>query len=179
MAFDRSGSEDQRAIDRYRYMVSTAPPEDVEKAHEEAFARLSPEQRRQVLEQLAQHVPPSEIRGDDAKSLARTATRAEMRDPGVLERTWSGPGLGSMFFATLAGSFIGSAIAQQFFFNDAMGTESGDTGSDGGEGGDGGDGGDAGADSTGESGYDGGDTAGDFGGDFGGGDFGGGDFGGF
>ena len=177
MAFDQSGSEDQRAIDRYRYMVSTAPPEDVEKAHEEAFARLSPEQRRQVLEQLAQHVPPSEIRGDDPKSLARTATRAEMRDPGVLERTWSGPGLGSMFFATLAGSFIGSAIAQQFFFNDAAGADSGDTGSDGGDGGDGGD--SAGADSTGESGYDGGDTAGDFGGDFGGGDFGGGDFGGF
>jgi hypothetical protein len=181
MTFDRSGSEDQRAIDRYRYMVSTAPPEDVEQAHEEAFARLSPEQRRQVLEQLAQHVPPSEIRGDDPKSLARTATRAEMRDPGVLERAWSGPGLGSMFFATLAGSFIGSAIAQQFFFNDAMAADSGDTGSDGGDAGDGGDGGDyAGADSTGESGYDGGDTAGDFGGgDFGGGDFGGGDLGGF
>ena len=175
MAFDRSGSEDQRAIDRYRYMVSTAPPEDVERAHEEAFSRLSPEQRRQVLEQLSQHVPPSEIRGDDPKSLARTATRAEMRDPGVLERTWSGPGLGSMFFATLAGSFIGSAIAQQFFFNDAAAAESGDGGADGGDG----SGDEAGADSTGESGYDGGDTAGDFGGDFGGGDFGGGDFGGF
>jgi hypothetical protein len=178
MTFDRTGSEDQRAIDRYRYMVSTAPPEDVEKAHEEAFARLSPEQRRQVLEQLSQHVPPSEIRGDDPKSLARTATRAEMRDPGVLERTWSGPGLGSIFFATLAGSFIGSAIAQQFFFNDAAGAESGDSGGDGGDGGDA-----AGADSTGESGYDGGSDSGDFGGDtagdFGGGDFGGGDFGGF
>ena len=185
MTFDRSGSEDQRAIDRYRYMVATAPPEDVEQAHEEAFSRLSPEQRRQVLEQLSRHVPPSEIRGDDPKSLARTATRAEMRDPGVLERTWQGPGLGSMFFATLAGSFIGSAIAQQFFVDDAAAA---DGSGDGGEGGDGGDGGDAsGGDATGESGYDGGsdsgdfggDTAGDFGGDFGGGDFGGGDFGGF
>jgi hypothetical protein len=173
MSFDRSGSEDQRAIDRYRYMVATAPPEDVERAHEEAFSRLTPEQRREVLQQLAQHVPAGEIRGDDPASLARTATRAEMREPGVLERTWNGPGLGSMFFATLAGSFIGSAIAQQFFFNDAAAAEGADTG----------EGGDT-ADSTGESGYDegsdsgdlGGDTAGDFGG---GGDFGSGDFGGF
>src|SRR5687768_9397599 len=178
MTFNESGSEDQRAIDRYRYMVSTAPPEDVERAHEEAFSRLSPEQRRQVLEQLSQHVPPSEIRGDDPKSLARTATRAEMRDPGVLERTWSGPGLGSMFFATLAGSFIGSAIAQQFFYDDAAAADSGADSAGDGDGGD-----TAAADSTGESGYDGGSDSGDagggdFGGDFGGGDFGGGDFGG-
>jgi hypothetical protein len=169
MTFDRSGSEDQRAIDRYRYMVATAPPDDVERAHEEAFSRLSPEQRREVLQQLAEHVPPSEIRGEDPKSLARTATRAEMRDPGVLERTWNGPGLGSMFFATLAGSFIGSAIAQQFFYDDA-----GSGGDQGADAGDGGEGGDQGADAG-----DGGDFGGDAAGDFGGGDFGGGDFGGF
>jgi len=175
----RSGSNDQQAIDRYRYMMATAPPEDVERAHQEAFERLSPEQRREVLQQLAQHVPPSEIRGDDPAALARTATRAEMRQPGVLERAWSGPGLGSMFMATLAGSFIGSAIAQQFFMNDAAAAEGGE----GGEGADStGDAGDAGDGGTAEGGDVGGDTAGDFGdgSDFGGGgDFGGGDFGGF
>jgi hypothetical protein len=142
---------DAQALERYRYMLATASPEDIELAHAEAFARLTPEQRQQALAALAQHVPAAEIRGDDPASLARAATRAEIRQPGTIERAWGagGPGLGSLFLTTLAASFLGSAIAQSFF-------EAGsgvDTGMDGGT-----------------------DTA-DAGGDFGGGDFG--DFGGF
>jgi hypothetical protein len=170
---DRSGggSEDERAVERYRYMLSTAPPEDME-------------QRRQVLEGLSREVPESEIRGDDPRSLARTATRAEMREPGVLERTFQGPGLGSFFLYSLAGSFIGTAIAQQFFADDAGGDsgdggdagDSADSGDGGGDYGDGGGGDYAGADTAGAGDVGGGDFGG---GDFGGGDFGGGDFGGF
>lgn len=161
--------DDQQAIERYRYMLRTAPPEDVERAHEEAFAQLSPEQRAAVLRQLAERVPLSEVTGDDPRSLARTATRAEMREPGTMERTFGGggvPGLGSMFLATLAGAFVGSSIANAF--DDSSG---GDPSSDAG-----GDPGDAGGSD--DLGTDAGDaTAGDFGGDFGGGDFGGGDIG--
>ena len=178
---------DEQALQRYRYMLATAPPEDIERAHEEAFARLTPEQRQQALQALAQHVPPGEIRGDDPASLARAATRAEVRQPGTIERAWGsggggmGFGLGSFFLSTLAASFIGTAIAQSFFAND-MGADAGDAGD---AGGDGGDTGDAGAGDTADAGY--GDTGdggwgggGDFGGgDLGGGDFGGGDFGGF
>jgi hypothetical protein len=160
--------DDQQAIERYRYMLRTAPPDDIERAHEEAFSRLTPEQRQAVLRQLAQHLPPSEIGGDDPRSLARTATRAEMRDPGVMERTFGGagvPGLGSVFMGTLAGAFVGSAIAHSFFDSDGS---------------------DAGAEAGTDPGTDAGDAGGDFasdsgdfgGGDFGGGDFGGGDFGG-
>ena len=158
---------DDQALARYRYMLATAPPEDIERAHEEAFARLTPEQRRQALQDLAKVVPPGEIGGDDPASLARTATRAEIRQPGTIERAW-GPGaagLGSWFLTTLAASFIGTAIAQSFFDNDpAFSGEdgSGDTSTDGG---------DAAGDTA---------DAGDMGGgDFGGGDFGGGDFGDF
>lgn len=151
---------DEQALERYRYMVATAPPEDIERAHEEAFARLTPEQRRDALQALAAHVPASELGGDDPASLARTATRAEMRQPGTLERSWgSGPGLGSLFMTTLAASFIGSAIAQSFFDNDGAGDAEGES-SDGGD--------------TADAGFDGGDMGG---GDMGGGDFG--DFGGF
>ena len=157
---------DQQALERYRYMLRTAPPDDIERAHEEAFAQLTPEQRAAVLRELAGQVPPSEIGGDDPKSLARAATRAEMRQPGTMERTFGGavPGLGSMFLTTLAGAFVGSAIADAFFNNDA----SNDGSADAGEGGESADAGDAPAD----------DAGGDYGGDFGGGDFGGGDFGG-
>jgi hypothetical protein len=173
-------SSDEQALERYRYMLSTAPPEDIERAHEEAFARLTPDQRRQALQALAQVVPPSEIRGDDPASLARTATRAEIRQPGTIERAWgtgagAGMGMGSWFLSTLAASFIGTAIAQSFFDNDAgydqASDQTADQGSDTGEG----DTADYGGD---EYGGDTGDS-GDFGGgDFGGGDFGGGDFGG-
>lgn len=175
--------DDQQAIERYRYMLRTAPPEDIERAHAEAFAQLTPEQRRVVLEQLGSQVPPTEVpRSDDPQSLARMATRAEMRQPGTMERTFgqlpAGPGLGGIFLATLAGAFVGTAIADSFFgdqvseANAAEGDPAAAVDSAGegqadwqGEG------------SSGDWG-DGGDTGG-FGGDLGGGDFGGGDFGGF
>lgn len=180
----RTGQQptDEQAIDRYRYMLSTAPPEDIERAHEEAFARLTPDQRRQALQALAQVVPPSEIRGDDPASLARTATRAEVRQPGTIERAWgtgAGPGIGSWFLSTLAASFIGTAIAQSFFDNDSgydQGTDqAADQGSDTGEGETADYGGDDGGDAGDSGDFGGGDLGG---GDFGGGDFGGGDFGG-
>lgn len=155
---------DEQAIERYRYLLSTAPPEDIERAHEEAFAQLTPEQRRTVLNRLSEFVPPTEVGGDDPASLARTATRAELRQPGTMERAfgggWNGPGLGSFFLSSLAGAFIGSAIADSLF---------GDQGADGAASSDAGDPGD-----TGDLG-DGGDFGGDVGGDFG--DFGGGDLG--
>ena len=162
--------DDQQAIERYRYMLRTAPPDDIERAHEEAFARLTPEQRASVLAELSKDAPESEVSSsDDPRSLARMATRAEMREPGSLERRFNQsqmPGLGGMFMSTLAGAFVGTAIAGAFFDNDS-GSDSGS-----GEGTDAGAESDAGGDVG-----DGGDMGGDFG-DFGGGDFGGGDFGG-
>lgn len=156
---------DQQALERYRYMLRTAPPDDIERAHEDAFAQLTPDQRTAVLRELSGQVPSSEMGGDDPKSLARAATRAEMRQPGTMERTFGGagvPGLGSMFLSTLAGAFVGSAIADAFFNNDASTDASTDT---------------AGGADTGDVAAE--DTGGGFGGgDFGAGDFGGGDFGG-
>lgn len=122
-------SADQQAIARYQYMLKTAPPETIEQAHQEAFAQLTPEQRKQVLQQLTSAVPPSErppaSAADDPQALARAATRAEVRQPGTLERLFGssgGPGGGGqgMGFAGslltgLAGAFVGTAIADHFF----------------------------------------------------------------
>ena len=69
---------------------------------------------------------------DDPRSLARLATRAEVRQPGTLERSFNGMGgrgggmggMGGMmagsFLASMAGVIVGSAIAQSFF--DGAGT---------------------------------------------------------
>lgn len=123
-------SEDELALERYRYMLRTAPPDQIERAHEEAFARLSPDQRRMLLDQLSAQLPPGErVHGDDPRAMARMATRAEMRQPGTIERALGGVpagggfggfgGFGGMLGGTLlgslVGSFLGTAIAAQFF----------------------------------------------------------------
>lgn len=114
---------DQQAIERYRYMLRTAPPEQVEQAHAEAFAKLTPEQRQKVLEDVGGQVPEAErARSTDPQELARMATRAEMRNPGTMERSLGGgrgPGMGGMIAGSLlagvAGAFIGTAIAGAMF----------------------------------------------------------------
>jgi hypothetical protein len=167
---DERTRRDEEAIRRYRYLLRTAPPEAVEQAHAEAFARLTPDQRRQVLGQLANNVPEYErVQDDSPRNLARMATRAEMRQPGFLERVFggSGPGYGRGYgpgpgygygggmgmggigmggmgmgmggmiagslLASVAGSFIGTAIADEMFDHDdymASGFAEGGDGSD-------------------------------------------------
>jgi hypothetical protein len=184
----REMTPDEQAVERYRYLLRTAPPETIEEAHAEAFARLTPEQRRMVLQELDSTLTPAERAAgatfdEDPRSLARLATRAEMRQPGTLERTWSGMpagiGMGGLmmgnFMSTIAGVMVGSMIADAFLGDagysdgsaaaadasaDTFDTEGGDV-------------------AAGDSGLGEGGAFGDFGGDFGGfGDFGGGDFGG-
>ena len=88
-------SSDERAVARYRYLLRTAPPGQIEQAHAEAFAKLTPDQRQQVLAQLAAVTPAGERpRTDDPQTLARAATRAELRQPGILERAFGGYGPG-------------------------------------------------------------------------------------
>ena len=201
---DQQRAADEQAIARYRYLIRTAPPEAIEQAHAEAFARLTPEQRRQVLEELSKELPPHErVQRDDPQSLARMATRAEIRQPGVVERIFvptpmmggfgmMGGGLfGGGFMSSLAGAFVGSMVAQGLYDSmtdvPALGDNAVDPGADAGAGTEVGydQPVDAQADYSGDMAGDvgaygepGGDFGTDLGGDFGdfGGDFGGGEF---
>lgn len=201
-----ASSEDERAIARYKYLLRTADPEDIERVHAEAFGKLSPEQRQMVLQRLTEDLPENERpRSDQPADLARSATRAEMSRPGYLQGAFGGGrgmgggmGMGGMIagsmLGTIAGVVVGSALADMMLggyesspeaqeAGDA-GADAGDSGDAGGDSGDSGDGGGDAGDAGGDAGDGGGDAGGsdfgDFGGgDFGGGDFGGGDFGGF
>ena len=191
------GSEDERAVARYRYLLRTAPPEQLEAIHAEAFAKLTPEQRQQLLRDLSAVAPEEAGSSAEPADLARAATRAEMRSPGTLQNTFSrgsfggaGMGMGGMvagsMMGTIAGVVVGSAIANSLFGGydqSPEAQEAGDTGTGEGDTGGGDTGGDTGdgsfaSDTGGAGGGDWGGGGGDWGGG-GGGDFGGGDFGGF
>jgi hypothetical protein len=174
---------DEQALERYRYLVRTAPPEAIEQAHEEAFAKLTPEQRRMALRELSAAVPEHERGGgDDPRSLARMATRAEVNQPGTVERAFGGNrgmlgGMGGSLLGTFAAAFVGTAVAQSLF-SELGGEEAG--GGDEASAGEGDGGGESDASSEADAGDANADASGDFGGgDWGGGDFGGGDVGGF
>jgi len=148
-------SEDEIAVERYRYLLRTAPPETIEQVHEEAFAKLTPEQRSLLFQQLSANAPAGEQpRGDDAHSLAQSATRAELRQPGTLERSLGGGngggngmgggrggvGFGGMFASSLLGSVagyvIGSALVSAFLPS-PVDQQAGDAGSTDGDNGSG------------------------------------------
>ncbi len=175
-------SEDEVAIERYRYLLRTAPPETIEQVHAEAFSKLTEPQRQQVLAELSAGLPPYEQpRSTDPQAMARAATRAEYMNPGFMERTLGpqrqGPSFGSMLgssiLGTVVGYVIGSALVSSFMapaFASDQGYDDGST--------------DAGAEGHGETTADAsqagwGDSGSGWGGDTGGADAGGfGDFGG-
>lgn len=120
---------DEQALERYRYFLRTAPPDAIERAYIDAFAQLTPEQRAYALNELTASLPPHERntapQQDDPQALARLATRAELRQPGTVERLFSrtdapaspsvaqmpgGMGLGGAFAGTLLGAMIGGVI---------------------------------------------------------------------
>jgi len=172
-------SDDEIAVERYRYLLRTAPPETIEQVHTEAFAKLTPEQRDLLFRELSANAAEGDKpASNEPRALAVSATRSELRNPGTMERSMGGGGgigfggmLASSLLGTVAGFVIGSALVSAFM-PDAGAT---DASADGAESGD------AGGNASGDTGGDtGGDVGGDAGGDFGGGfgDFGGGDFGG-
>jgi hypothetical protein len=169
-------SEDEIAVERYRYLLRTAPPETIEEVHAEAFSKLTDEQRDLLFQQLTENAMEGERPADaEPATLARSATRAELRQPGTLERAFGsadgrqglgfGGIMGASLLGTVAGYVVGSALVGAFLPDPGTADASSDPGSD------------PGSDTGGDGG---GDSGSDFGGDSGGfGDFGGGgDFGG-
>ncbi len=88
-----AADSDQVAIAKYDYLLRTAPPEQLEQVHHDAFARLTPAQRQQIRNRLNSELPPHEhLRDDSAGGMARAMTRGEVARPGLVRRVLGGGG---------------------------------------------------------------------------------------
>lgn len=140
------GMTDKQAIAHYRHLLQTAPPETIEQAHAAAFGQLPVEQRRLVRAELGHEMPVYEWEtglryGEDPRSLARMATRAELEQPGTMERVLGrialpeqpiGPSSTGRFSARFASALVGSWAATQFFAETAQAASTGDEAMSGG-----------------------------------------------
>lgn len=118
------GVSDQEALDRYRQVARTLPPDQYEDAARRSFDRLTPEQRLEFgryLQQRARQQGITDFDGDgiddrlgDPRELAAMTARAEQRQPGILEGLIGGVGGGG--FGTSAqgggGGLLSSPIAK-------------------------------------------------------------------
>lgn len=117
-------ADDVRVIERYLYLLRTAPPETIEQVHAEAFENLNDEQRAVIYEELSKGAGTGERPlSSESATLARAATRAESRLPGTLERALSNPAyrgagfestIASSLIGTVAGHVVGSALVSAF-----------------------------------------------------------------
>lgn len=107
------GDPDGRTLERYQFVVRTAPPATIEQVHAEAFARLDDDQRALIYEELSKGAGTGERPlSSEPATLARSAVRAQARIPGSLERVVSagGPAL----HGAVAGYVVASPLVSAF-----------------------------------------------------------------
>jgi len=99
---------DAHAVERYEQMFRNAPPDVVERAHVEAFEKLTPKQLDLLFARLSESEQAGEDRPADArpKTLARAATHIEKRTPGALARLFRDDERGSVTSAWVAASMF-------------------------------------------------------------------------
>ena len=128
-------TNDEQAVERYEYLLRTAKPDTIERAHVDAFEQLTPQQRTLVFDRFVAELPAGELPGDATPAtLAQTATRAEAREPGILARTFgdyrsdagdsrsnTGPA-GASFLGTFATYAIASSAIDAIFWAGLIGT---------------------------------------------------------
>jgi hypothetical protein len=115
-------------VERYQKLLRSESPEAVEEAHRAAFAKLTSDQRVEVLRVLSQALgeptPPDTASDADPETLSRAATRMEEREPGSVERALrrtaaTGAPYGGLIGAVALG-FAAPAIVHGLFADDGL-----------------------------------------------------------
>ena len=113
------GISDREAFDRYQQVAPQLPPDVYERSAQEAFARMSPQERAQFVQYLRQraqqqHFNFPDLNQDgiddrvqqDPRELARMMTRMRQQQPNMLEQLLGGGGGGGM------GDMLGNPLAK-------------------------------------------------------------------
>ena len=92
--------DDYEVQQRYRQVLRNGPPQLVEDAHADAFAQLSPDQRREMARRLREQAAQLDLPysdpydrdeyDEDPRTLARMAQQAEQQNPNVLDQLFGG-----------------------------------------------------------------------------------------
>jgi hypothetical protein len=111
-------ADDEQALADYEELVRTAPPEDLQRINEEAFAQLTPDQRDLLFKALVDRAgDPADRPADTSPTeLARAASALEARQPGTLGGIVSGRDPGFGIDPGLLTLFVGYAIGSELSF---------------------------------------------------------------
>ena len=124
------GFDDEEARDKYRRVAPNLPPDLYEESAQEAFSRMTPEQRYELGRQLQQSARQEGLGFDaddddqlrDPRRLARATSRLHQERPGFLEQILgggssggslgggSGGGLGGMLGGGSSGGGMGGML---------------------------------------------------------------------
>ena len=113
-----AGISDQEAVNRYQQVATRLPPDMYQQSAEEAFARMSPQERQEFARHLQQRsqqqgAPFPDFNRDgiddryqDPRMLAQVTSRMEQQQPGILGQLLGGGGGGG------AGSMLDNPLAK-------------------------------------------------------------------
>ncbi len=117
------GVDGREAYDRYNQVAQRVPPDVYRDSAQEAFARLSPEQRMQLGQHLQQQVRQQGLpfqdfdrdgvddRYQDPGFLAQATSRMEQQQPGILGQLLGGGGGQSMLDNPIAKAALAGIAA--------------------------------------------------------------------
>ena len=98
------GISQQEAMSRYQQVAPQLPPQEYEQAAQETFARMTPDQRRQLAQMLQQQARQQQVnfpdlnqdgiddRLQDPRAFAQVTSRMEQQQPGLLGQLLGGGG---------------------------------------------------------------------------------------
>ena len=116
------GYSDGEVMNRYSETAERLPPEAYERSAEEAFDRLSPEERVQFGRWLRQRARSQNVRLDDddmddddryrdPHQLAGMTSRLRQQEPGMFQQLLGGGGSGGAFDNPLAKAAVAGIVA--------------------------------------------------------------------
>lgn len=123
-------SPDRSEGEQYELLLNSAPPEVIDEIHQEAFEKLTSDQRVHVFDTMVERAADTSERpvDDTPIALAKAATTISLRGQGRLERAFADRNAnivpGSALFAVFVGYAIGCELSLIYLTTTGLEAES-------------------------------------------------------